>query len=195
MNWTSDVALWLMAALLLFWCVGAYGRLQRLRTAALRAWAQLDAALARQLEFVQTRLAAVPTAHGDKLGPAADQLAVLLAATRARPLSAMNMAALSTALRILLALWQRTYPEEVVHFDSDGLLSRPAPLVAASVAAAQPTASSGPAPFTWPEPSAAAELARSQFNSCVAAYNHAVGQFPALLLAWLLRMRPAAPLA
>jgi LemA protein len=49
-------------------------------------------------------------------------------------------------------------------------------------------------PIAWPEPSAAAEIARSQFNQAVGHYNAAIAQFPALLVAWAVRLRPAAPL-
>ncbi|MCR8958371.1 LemA family protein [Variovorax sp. S2] len=49
-------------------------------------------------------------------------------------------------------------------------------------------------PMAWPEPSASAEIARSQFNVAVGQYNAAIVQFPALLVAWLVRLRPAAPL-
>ena len=49
-------------------------------------------------------------------------------------------------------------------------------------------------PMAWPEPSAAAEIARTQFNLAVASYNAALAQFPALLVAWAVRLRPAAPL-
>jgi LemA protein len=48
--------------------------------------------------------------------------------------------------------------------------------------------------MAWPEPSAAAEIARSQFNLAVEQYNAAIVQFPALLVAWMVRLRPAAPL-
>jgi LemA protein len=49
-------------------------------------------------------------------------------------------------------------------------------------------------PFAWPEPSAAAEIARGQFNLAVTSYNRSIGQFPALIVAWALRLRRAAPL-
>ncbi len=47
---------WIGGALALFWFVGAYNRLVRLRSGALQAYATLDAALVRQLEFVQARM-------------------------------------------------------------------------------------------------------------------------------------------
>ena len=44
------------------------------------------------------------------------------------------------------------------------------------------------------EVSGVAEIARSQFNLAVRNYNEAIVQFPALLVAWAVRLRPAAPL-
>ena len=196
----GSVGGWLAAALLLFWFVGAYNRLIRLRSAALQAFATLDAALVRQLEFVQTRpvtagVEAVPVdlAVGASLAAATVQLGTLLGATRVRPLEPQGMAALGTALQALLSVWQRLYPEAVTRFDADGALSRPAPLEGEEVESSR-DASDLAAPIAWPEPSAAAELARLQFNRTVRTYNAAIGQFPALLVAWLMRMRPAAPL-
>ncbi|RYF29356.1 MAG: lema family protein [Comamonadaceae bacterium] len=186
---------WIVAAVLLFWFVGAYNRLMRLRTAALQAYATLDATLVRQLEFIQTRLLAPDDdpALADagvraSLQGASTQLTTLLAATRLKPLDPERMAALGTALQVLLSAWQRLHPDAVISFDADGMLSRPAPLDGAE----DPASASTPIP--WPEPSAAAEIARSHFKLAVRGYNAAIGQFPALLVAWIMRLRPAAPL-
>lgn len=185
---------WIAGALVLFWFVGAYNRLMRLRTAALQAYAALDAALIRQLDFVHARLAEAETPAapqpppGASLDAAASQLSTLLAKTRLRPLDPADIAALGTAMHVLLGAWQRMHPDAVVSFEADGTLSRPAPLNGKD----EPF--EGVAPIAWPEPSAAAEIARSQFNLAVAQYNAAITQFPALLVAWIMQLRPAAPL-
>ena len=185
---------WIVGALALFWFVGAYNRLMRLRTAALHAYAVLDAALVRQVEFVHASLAEAETAaaphppSGASLDAAASQLATLLAKTRLRPLETAGIAALGTAMHVLVGAWQRMHPDAVVSFEPDGTLSRPAPLNGKD----EPF--EGVAPIAWPEPSAAAEIARSQFNLAVAQYNTAITQFPALLVAWIMQLRPAAPL-
>lgn len=190
----DSLPLWILGAVALFWFVGAYNRVVRLRSGALQAYAALDAALVRQLDFVQTRVAetapAVPEgASADaSLQAAADQLVTLLAATRQKPLDPAGIAALATALHVMLGAWQRLHPDAVVSFEADGTLSRPAPLAARDDAAA------GSAPIAWPEPSAAAEIARNHFNLAVAQYNAAIAQFPALLVAWIMQLRPAAPL-
>ena len=180
---------WIALAIALFWFVGAYNRLVRLRALALQAYATLDAALVRQLDFVQARAAAAPGAER-ALQAAIDQLATLLAATRLRPLEPAAIAALATALRVLLGAWQRLHPDQVTSFDAEGMLSRPAPLDGAGPA----DAASRPAAMAWPEPSAAAEIARAQFNLAALQYNAAISQFPAVLVAWAVRLRPAAPL-
>ena len=187
--------IWIGVALALFWFVGAHNRLVRLRGAALQAYATLDAALTRQLDYVQGQLA-LPAGPGADLSAMASlrgatgQLTTMLAATRLGPLEPQTVAALGTALKVMLTAWQRLHPEAMLSFDTDGTLSRPAPLGGmAEVAALQVSV-----PVAWPEPSAATEIARGQFNLAVSHYNAAVGQFPALLVAWVFRMRRAAPL-
>lgn len=187
---------WVAAAVLLFWFVGAYNRLVRLRSAALQAYVTLDTALARQLEFVQARASAADdTVYGRQaivqLHATALQLTTLLGATRQRPLDPERMAALATALHVMLAAWQRLFPDEVVSFDADGTLSRPVPL-GGVVADAMPVPATGA--IAWPEPSAAAEIARGQFNQAVRQYNAAIGQVPAVLVAWVMQLRRAAEL-
>ncbi|MDB5826733.1 MAG: lema family protein [Variovorax sp.] len=178
-------AYWVGGALLLFWFVGAYNRMIRLRSAAFQAYATLDAALVRQLEFVQANAAA----GAESLLAATTQLTTLVAATRVRPLDPERIEALGTALNVLLSAWQRLHPDDVVSFDAEGTMSRPAPLKGVDEEPPPPSRF-----IAWPEPSAAAEIARGQFNAAVAQYNAAIRQFPALLIAWIMRLRPAAPL-
>lgn len=197
----ESLAGWIVIAVLLFWFVGAYNRLVRLRATVLQAYATLDAALGKQLDFVQASITASPQADAPAqellssvapLQAATTQLATLLGATRLHPLDAGGMAALATALQVLVNAWQRQHPDAVTVFDADGTLSRPMATQAGFDAAAM--APGATPPIAWPEPSAAAEIARSQFNLAVAHYNAAIAQFPALLVAWAVRLRPAAPL-
>jgi len=197
----ESLAGWIAVAVLLFWFVGAYNRLVRLRAAVLQAYATLDAALGKQLDFVQASITAAPQADAPTqellssvapLQAATTQLATLLGATRLHPLDAGGMAALATALQVLVNAWQRQHPDAVTVFEADGTLSRPMPIQAGADAAAM--APGATTPIAWPEPSAAAEIARSQFNLAVAHYNTAIAQFPALLVAWAVRLLPAAPL-
>lgn len=199
----ESLASWIVIAVLLFWFVGAYNRLVRLRATVLQAYGALDAALARQLDFVQASITAEPPAEAAPTGEslssiaplqaATTQLATLLGATRARPLDAGVMAALATALQVWIGAWRRQHPDDVTVFDADGTLSRPAQLLPGSLIGAG-GAAGAVEPIAWPEPSAAAEIARNQFNQAVGHYNAAIAQFPALLVAWAVRLRPAAPL-
>lgn len=200
MSWLSNSLLgWAGAAVLLFWFVGAHNRLVRLRSTALQAYAALDALLVRQLDFVQASLDAPPPAGEasraavSALQAAAGQALTVLGATRARPLDPAAMGALATALRVLLAAWERVHPDELVSFEADGTLSRPASLLGPreSGAGAPPAP---PAPMAWPEPSALVEITRAQFNAAVLQYNAAIRQFPAVFVAWAFRLRAAAPL-
>ena len=189
---------WIGGAVALFWFIGAYNRIVRLRSAALQAYAVLDAALVRQIDFVQARLAEVPATpqapgtypgaptEGASLQASVRQLATLLSAARLKPLDPASIAALSTALHAVLGAWQRLHPGAVVSFQADGTLSQPGALEGRDDGLG--------APLAWPEPSAAAEIARGEFNRAVEQYNRAVGQFPAVLVAWIMQLRPAASL-
>ncbi len=208
--WIESLLLWGAVALLLFWFVGAHNRLVRLRSAAVQAYGALDALIVRQIDYVQTQLAPQRAQEGKdaahegagREAPLADlaslqaanaQLLAVLDGTRPRPLEPAAIAALGTALHVMLDAWQRLHPESVIAFASDGTLSRPVPLqpqVRAPVSAAAAEAT----PLGWPEPTALIEIARAQFNQSVAQYNAAIAQFPAVLLAWVFRWRAAAPL-
>lgn len=200
MSWLSNSLLtWAAAAVALFWFVGAHNRLVRLRSTALQAYGALDALLVRQLDFVQASLEA-PSGGGEPsraadaaLKAAAGQALTVLGVTRARPLDPAAMGALATALRVLLAAWERVHPDELVSFEADGTLSRPASLLGPreSGGGAPPAPS---APMAWPEPSALVEITRAQFNAAVLQYNAAIRQFPAVFVAWAFRLRAAAPL-
>jgi LemA protein len=184
---------WIAGAIVLFWFVGAYNRLVRLRSAARKAYGALDAALTRQLEFVLAGAArldpAAQTSHSGPLLATARQFSTLLAATRLRPLEPARMTAMSTALHVMLAAWRKRYPGAVVSFDADGVLSR------ASAPEHRPKdADAHATPIAWPKPSASAEMARRQFNHRVVRYNMAIAEFPTVLVAWVMQFKRAAPL-
>ncbi|MEJ8849236.1 lema family protein [Variovorax rhizosphaerae] len=190
---------WIAGAVALFWFIGAHNRLVRLRSTALQAYGALDAALMRQLDFVQTHV--IPTApsafgpgeltSGASLRAAARQFGNMLGATRKRPLDMQAMAALGTALHAMLSAWQRQHGDPSMVFEADGTLSRPATWAGSGD---DPSVATIAAPIAWPEPSAAPEIARGQFNQAVLNYNAAIGQFPAMLMALMFGLRRAMPL-
>lgn len=177
--WTS----WIVLALLLFWAVGAYNRLIRLRSAALQAFGVLDAQLMRWVallaEYEASRSlpgdAEAPAGAADHghvaLSAAATQLSASLAVARGRPLDDGAAVALVTAAEVLEATWQALLRESAQ----------------ASQGVAPPTL----APWIHQREQLALHTgeARRQFNEAVMQYNQGVAQFPASVLAWLFSMK------
>lgn len=93
---------WSIAAIILFWAVGAYNRLVRLRSEALRAFNTLAPNLQRLTEHASS-VAQMPT---DFQG-ATTQFAASLAVARIKPLDAAAMAALGAACTVMRMAWQR----------------------------------------------------------------------------------------
>lgn len=177
---SNSLVTWVVAAaVLLFWSVGAYNRLVRLRSGAKTAFAALEVELIRQAELVHASMPAslIPTgltqpgelldevtALWSGLRAAATQLTISLGAMRPRPLDPEAAAALSEAHDVLMTAWSR-----VSHEAND--------LAGSSI----------PEALTqqWQLMSARARSAGEHFNQAVNRYNEAIRQFPAVLLAWL----------
>jgi LemA protein len=183
---TSSVAWWTIAAVLLFWTVGAYNRLMRLRAEANSAFAAVEAELARHVALVREQLPppeatqpapldAEPTSFWDSLHAAASQVSATLAAARGKPLDPENIAALSAAQDVLRMAWERAERDDAHDLAGprlpDTVLLRRAQLLLQAHAATE------------------------TFNNAVTRYNEAIAQFPALLLAWLFGFKPARALA
>jgi LemA protein len=177
----SSIVFWSLGALLLFWVVGAYNRLMRLRADAKTAFAALDAELSRQVDLVRDQLpppeATQPASLDGQGGSfwaglhgAAAQFAASLAAVRSRPLEPEGIAALSAAQDVLAMAWARAERDDAHDLAGprlpDTVTSRRAQLALQTHAATQ------------------------QFNQAVVRYNEAIAQFPAVLLAWLFGFKP-----
>jgi len=174
MRMISSPFFWIALAVLLFWAVGAYNRLVRLRSAAIQAFGGLDVHLVRMM--------ALPGAWGAGPGPqaaeaapawqllqgAATQFGASLAVARAQPLQSDAAAALSTALAVLCAAAQDLLGPDIG-------------------AAASPGAAWAQ---QWESVQAQRMLAQAQFNRAVVQYNDALAQFPARLLAGLFGFKP-----
>jgi LemA protein len=181
---TSSVVLWVIAAVLLFWAVGAYNRLMRLRAEANTAFAAVEAQLVRHVELVRSHLPppdATQAASLDNessfwsgLHAAATQFAATLASVRGKPFDPDGIAALGAAQGVLSAAWERAERDDAHDLAGprlpDTVLQRRAQLLLQAHAATQ------------------------QFNQAVSRYNEAIAQFPAVLLAWLFGFKPARPL-
>ncbi|MCC6814312.1 MAG: LemA family protein [Rubrivivax sp.] len=176
---------WIAAALLLFWGIGAYNRLVRLRAAVTRAFAALDEQLVRQLVWIQGGLPEAlrdgphttpgelndeVTAAWGRLHAASEQLAVALAQARAQPLDVAAMAALVMSHEALRTAWAHALadavPPDAVP-SADRLQARWMRLLHQSL------------PL------------RAAFNDAAQSYNQAIRQFPASLLARLFGFQPA----
>lgn len=180
-----SIGWWTVAAVLLFWSVGAYNRLVRLRAETNAAFAALDAQWLRQLALVDATLAQAVrpsqlTQPGDlmddvtllwtALRGAAAQLSASLVAMRPRPLQAEAAAALGAAQDVLGSAWQR------VQQDANDLAGSSLP----DTVAAQ-----------WLQLNHETRQAQAQFNEAVVRYNVAIAQFPAVLVAWVFGFRRA----
>lgn len=167
---------WLLALVLLFWAVGAYHRLARLRAAALQAFAALQAhllallALLAEYDAAQARAGAPAVPARAALQAAAAQCARALAHARTQPLQAQAGAALHDAVQVLEAAWIT--------------LAQQLPALAVP-AGAQPWAQ------RWEQQQAHNARAQAQLRLASTHYNAAIGQFPAQLLAWLVRCTSA----
>ncbi|MEJ7928871.1 LemA family protein [Ramlibacter sp. AN1015] len=179
---TQSLLTWSAVAVLLFWSVGAYNRLVRLRADVNAAFAQVDAQLQQEVQLVESLLASdrqppdslfpgqgQPSFWGGLHG-AALQLAATLAQVRARPLDAQRVDALAAANGVLRMAWERVEREDA--HDLAG------PRLPHSLAT------------TRDQLVTQASAAVEQFNQAVARYNAAVAQFPAALLAWIFGFKP-----
>lgn len=177
----SSLAWWLVPAFLLFWSVGAYNRLVRLRARANTAFAELDGQLQQQLELAQQCLppeAAHPasqfeggSAFWGSLQGASAQFAASLSAARSRPLEPERIAALSAALEVFATAWERAERDDAHDLAGPRL---PEHVTGERLRLARQVDAAG-----------------ERFGQAVAQYNEAIAQFPAQMLAWLFAFKPA----
>ncbi|RYY93465.1 MAG: LemA family protein [Comamonadaceae bacterium] len=177
---SSSLVFWIVAAVALFWSVGAYNRLVRLRSNANAAFAALDIELTRQVQLVHACIPpdeAQPVTQFDGgsafwagLQGAAAQLAASLASARIRPLDPERIAALGAAQEILAMAWDRAERDDAHDLAGPRL----------------------PEDFSGERTQLVrmAHAATEHFNQAVAQYNAAIAQFPAILLAWLFGFEP-----
>ena len=172
---------WVIAAVAVFWGVGAYNRLVRLRSDANAAFAALETELTRQVQLVH---ACVPpeedqpqsqftggSAFWGGLQGAAAQLQATLQSARAKPLEPDRIAALGAAQEVLSMAWDRAERDDAHDLAGprlpENFSSERTQLVRMTHAATE------------------------HFNQAVLRYNEAIAQFPAILLAWLFGFHPA----
>lgn len=166
---------WFCLLILVFWAVGAYHRLSRLRSSLLQTFARLDAHLVQLLAWLGEYLAASAGTH-TALPAAAEQCAQALACARARPLHTSSAVALRDALQLLEAAWlAEMHP-------SDQTRTLPASAAPADTA---------PWLQRWEQYQAHNAQAQQDWRLAAVQYNTAIAQFPAQLLASLLGFKSA----
>lgn len=167
-------------ALLVFWAVGAYNRLMRLKNTIASAFGQIDVQLKRRHELIPQLVDAAKKYLQHEQGTpeavvaACHQALSASDAVRSRPADAGAAAALAAAEQAL--------------DDSLGRLF--------ALAEACPELKADPAIRGLGEELTSTEnkvgFARQAYNDAVLDYNHAQGQFPALLIARLFGFAPSA---
>jgi LemA protein len=165
---TQTIVLGAVAAVLLFWAVGAYNRLVGLRNELLRGFPAVDAQLRlRQdllLRWADTLSNADPELL-DALRAACRQTETACSHARGRPASARAMTSLRLADEILAQARTRL-----------------------------PGCSEASLRAALDEADATLAFARRQFNEAVRAYNRAVAQFPTWVIGRLFGFRKAGTL-
>ena len=180
----TSLVIWSLAALLLFWSIGAYNRLVRLRSGAIEAFAALETQLGKHVELVRECL---PSEHAmdahTQPGDLTDDIAALwivrrgaarqfsasLAAARAKPLENGAIAALAAAREVLFMAWQRACETQDLGGSSvpDTLRTQWEHLVLQTTGVLD------------------------SFNLAVERYNDAIKQFPASVMASMYGFKPA----
>jgi LemA protein len=160
-----------IAAVLMFWMVGAYNRLVALRNAIGQAWAQVDEPLRRRREVLQALADALrpelpdEAASLEALEGALLQVQAAADAVRARPVVARLTATFKTAEEVLVTALARV----VAVLEHHPALRDETPAVAQALQALNEV-----------EPRLA--FGRQLFNEAAQAYNEAARQFPTRLL-------------
>jgi LemA protein len=174
-----------VVAVVLCWGVGANRRLRRLRATIGQAFGALAPVWQRRLAWVESRLFPPGSEAARRLTAARSQCALALAQAQKKPFSAALIESLAVAGDALDAAWNAAAGEmlpgmeladDAKHDDND---------------AAKHDAAGG---VTWNALRHQALPLQAAFNAQVERYNRAIGQFPASLLAFVLRFKRAAPL-
>lgn len=168
----NSLLLMSFCAVLVFWGVGAYNRLVRLRAMAIAAFAPLHLQYEQYAPLVQNNFS--PSLGEDQIAPrtgllgAALQFEISLKAAYTQPLDSLVMRALETAHDVLHEAWTKVCCEQQ---DLAGEL--------------------GPNTMQkqWLHIALQARHAMDEYKRRIQDYNRGIQQFPASLLAWLFRFK------
>jgi len=176
-----SLLLWLVLAVLLFWGVGLYNRLMRLRARALEVLGVVEKHAGTCLALVRQCVTVLPPDEGAELvaeqwagvHAAAARLEKALAQPRPRPLQPVAVAALSAAWAAMHAAWRNA---------SEGPTDLAGPVMPPEMQEA------------WTAASLKVQSASGGFNQIVARYNEAIQQYPARWVAALMGFHVAGQL-
>lgn len=172
---TGSLLLWGGLALTIFWCVGLYNRLMRIRARGFDALGSVEKHLKAYATAVHAHLETsqvIPQGWQQLL----ETLAALdsaFKAVRATPLAISPLETLTQQLHAVQSAWT-------------ALCGAPADLAGPAVPLGLVHA--------WDEVSQKIQIARGGYNQIVARYNEAIGQFPARLVVGAMGFQPAGTL-
>ena len=168
-----------LGATVVFWMVGAYNRLVRLRNAINQAWAKVDEAVGQRMAAVEPLLAALrqPLAHEqgalDALQAAHASAMQAATALRARPLHEPHARGWVAAEAVLSAAGSRVFA-----------LIEPHAELALQPAVAAPSAA-------WHDAGSRLAFARQLYNEAAEQHDAALAMFPTRVLTPLFGFRRA----
>ena len=176
---SGSVLLWILLALAIFWGVGVYNRLMRMRARGLAALGSVEKHMKQYGELVSAHLAVpgVATAPvAEHLPPEWAQMLTLLHTldhalkdAKSTPLSPEPLAFVSEAFDAVQNAWLN-------------LREVPADLVGPAVPAAMQ--------LQWDAATVKVQTARGGLNQILTKYNEAIVQFPARLIVGILGFKP-----
>lgn len=195
----------MLLALLVFWAVGAYNRLARLRSNCVQQFGVLDAHLGQWHAMLQAFEAQHPAADAQTpaltharaaLSQTASQLQAALADARGRPLRDTALASLEHACSALDVAWQAMVKMAGDRAEAEAAgVEVPSAAASGAVASGADGVASGLDPLQpwlqrWTEHQVRNRLGLQQFNAAAERHNAAIGQYPARLMGWLLGFEP-----
>lgn len=172
-----QISTWIAAAVLLFWSIGAYNRLVRLRNAIIKSFAPVDAHFSERHALLEQQIDAI----GAVLVNAAERLDALRAACLQAETARRHASAHPGAPGAIKSL---RLADDIV---TEARARVPVQTVLGGVDLSELNA-------RLVASDAALGFARRQFNAAVLGYNHAVRQLPTRLIAVAFGFAPAVTL-
>lgn len=174
---SASVLFGLLAAVTVFWCVGLYNRLMRMRARALDALGSVEKHLKRYASLIAVQF---PDEEGSYiplewagLVSCVEALEAQCVAAKSAPLQPLPLQSLAHTVDAIAAAWTV-------------LREQPADLAGPTMPEAMQK--------LWDEAARKVRTARGGFNQIVERYNQALGQFPASLVVDMMGFKEAGKL-